>query len=505
MADPTFLVTYPIPEPGMGSLRAAGRVHVPDEQPTPEELREACAPATSTSSSRNFSDRFDADLLGAAKLAGISNYAVGYDNIDIPAATANGIPVGNTPGVLTDATADLAMLLILATARRAVEADQFTRSGQFTGWKPELLLGQDVSGATLGLAGFGRIARATAHARRRVRHGRHVLLASTRRADRRRRGTRHACPTRCAKSAGHELVERSDFLSVHVPLAPSTRHLIDASAIAAMKPTAILVNTARGPIVDEAALVDLACATATSQAPDSTCTKTSPASRPALPTCRTSCFCRTSAVRRRRCGPGWQNCAQATPSPSRMALAPPHCVNPEAVKRCLSHEEPAASSKQQPLLVLGKITEILDAFSLTRPDMSLGEIQQATGLPTSTVQRLVSNMAAQGLLDRKGDRIRIGVRMSYWAATALKDLDVLAVVNSGAQRDPRQDRRDGVLLQGRAELPGLRRGRRNPSRAASRHVRGQGHSRCTSAPRHGCCWRGTPTSPSRSLPRRSNR
>ncbi len=95
----------------------------------------------------------------------------------------------------------------------------------------------------------------------------------------------------------------------------------------------------------------------------------------------------------------------------------------------MATEESAASSKQQPLLVLGKITEILDAFTLTRPEMTLGEIQQATGLPTSTVQRLVSNMAAQGLLDRKGDRIRIGVRMSYWAATALKDLDVLAVVN----------------------------------------------------------------------------
>lgn len=97
--------------------------------------------------------------------------------------------------------------------------------------------------------------------------------------------------------------------------------------------------------------------------------------------------------------------------------------------RVMANDDTAASSKQQPLLVLGKITEILDAFSLAHPDMTLGEIQQATGLPTSTVQRLVSNMAAQGLLDRTGDRVRIGVRMSYWAATALKDLDVLAVVN----------------------------------------------------------------------------
>ena len=161
--DPAFLVTYPIPEPGLSSLRAAGRVHVPAAPPTPEELGEACSSGEFDVVVAQLSDRFDAHLLAQAKLAGISNYAVGYDNIDVPAATSNGIVVGNTPGVLTDATADLAMLLILATARRAIEADQFTRSGQFTGWKPDLLLGQDVSGATLGLAGFGRIARATAH------------------------------------------------------------------------------------------------------------------------------------------------------------------------------------------------------------------------------------------------------------------------------------------------------------------------------------------------------
>ena len=100
----------------------------------------------------------------------------------------------------------------------------------------------------------------------------------------------------------------------------------------------------------------------------------------------------------------------------------------------MATDESAVSSKQQPLLVLGKITEILDAFSLAQPAMSLGEIQQATGLPTSTVQRLVSNMVAQGFLDRDGDRIRVGVRMSYWAATALKDLDVLAVSIRSSRR-----------------------------------------------------------------------
>jgi hypothetical protein len=136
-AEPAFLVTYPIPEPGMSALRAAGRVHIPDTQPTAEELRDACSSGDFDVVVAQLSDRFDADLLAQAKLTGISNYAVGYDNIDVPAATSNAIVIGNTPGVLTDATADLAMLLILATARRAIEADGFTRSGQFTGWKPD--------------------------------------------------------------------------------------------------------------------------------------------------------------------------------------------------------------------------------------------------------------------------------------------------------------------------------------------------------------------------------
>ncbi|HEX3284766.1 MAG TPA: D-glycerate dehydrogenase [Mycobacterium sp.] len=254
-AEPAFLVTYPIPEPGMSALRAAGRVHIPDTQPTAEDLRDACSSGDFDVVVAQLSDRFDADLLAQAKLTGISNYAVGYDNIDVPAATSNAIVIGNTPGVLTDATADLAMLLILATARRAIEADGFTRSGQFTGWKPELLLGQDVSGATLGLAGFGRIARATAH--RAAAFGMSITFCSHPPAGRRVDDAELAVlpyPVRQVDWA--ELVDGSDFLSVHVPLAPTTRHLVDASVLSAMKPTAILVNTARGPIVDERALVD---------------------------------------------------------------------------------------------------------------------------------------------------------------------------------------------------------------------------------------------------------
>ena len=190
-------------------------------------------------------------------MRGISNYAVGYDNIDIAAATRHHIVVGNTPGVLTDATADLTMLLILATARRAIEADQFTRSGQFTGWKPELLLGHDVSGATLGLAGFGRIARATAV--RAAAFGMNIIFCSHPPAGRLVDQDELArLPYAARQVSWNELVESSDFLSLHVPLTATTRHLVDAAVLAAMKPTAILVNTARGPIIDENALVSRA-------------------------------------------------------------------------------------------------------------------------------------------------------------------------------------------------------------------------------------------------------
>ena len=219
--DSAFLVTYPIPEPGLSSLRAAGRVHVPAAHRTPEELGEACSSGEFAVVVAQLSDRFDADLLAQAKVRGISNYAVGYDNIDIAAATRNNIVVGNTPGVLTEATADLAMLLILATARRAIEADQFTRSGQFTGWRPELLLGQDVSGATLGLAGFGRIARATAL--RAAAFGMTIIFCSHPPAGQLvDQAELAALPYPARQVSWNELVESSDFLSLHVPLATTT-------------------------------------------------------------------------------------------------------------------------------------------------------------------------------------------------------------------------------------------------------------------------------------------
>ncbi|MET1034716.1 MAG: D-glycerate dehydrogenase, partial [Arthrobacter sp.] len=200
-------------------------------------------------------DRIDAPLLATAKIRGVSNFAVGHNNIDVAAATRHGIMLGNTPGVLTDATADIALLLILGTARRVVEADRMVREGRFHGWAPELMLGSDVTGRTLGLAGFGRIARATA--RRALGFGMEVLFAP------RPPGERVVGDDELGEFAGRvrqvpwdELVTASDFLSLHVPLNGDTRRLVDASVLARMKESAILINTARGPIVDEAALVE---------------------------------------------------------------------------------------------------------------------------------------------------------------------------------------------------------------------------------------------------------
>ena len=249
-----FLVTTAIPEPGMQLLSDAGQITVLPEPPDYETLAGLCASGDFDVVLTQLRDVMDAPLLANARVKGISNYAVGYNNIDVDAATRHGILVGNTPGVLTDATADIAMLLILGTARRVVEADRLVRDGKFRGWEPELLLGRDVSGAVLGLAGFGRIARATA--RRALGFGMQVIFSP------RPPGDRHVSDEELGEFAGKvrrvpwdQLVEQSDFLSLHVPLNDHTRHLVDAAVLARMKTEAILINTARGPVVDEDALV----------------------------------------------------------------------------------------------------------------------------------------------------------------------------------------------------------------------------------------------------------
>jgi glyoxylate reductase len=181
-------------------------------------------------------DSVDAELIGAApRLRAISNYAVGVDNIDVEAAAARGIQVGNTPGVLTDTTADLAVALMLGISRRLVDGDSYVRRGEWRTWEPGLLLGHDLHGATVGIVGYGRIGQAVV--RRLDGFGCEILHTS-----------------RAGGLPLEELLERSDFVSVHTPLTTETRGLIGGAALARMKPTAYLVNTARGPIVNSEAL-----------------------------------------------------------------------------------------------------------------------------------------------------------------------------------------------------------------------------------------------------------
>ncbi len=191
----------------------------------------------------------DDEVLGAAPtLKVVANVAVGYNNIDLPAARRRGIVVTNTPDVLTETTADFAWTLLMAAARRAIEADHYARSGQWKAWKWDLLWGLDVHGKTLGVLGFGRIGRAVARRARgfEMRVLYHDALRADAAAERELRATWVERAT---------LLRESDFITVHTPLLPETRHLIDEAALRTMKKTAILVNAARGPIVDESALV----------------------------------------------------------------------------------------------------------------------------------------------------------------------------------------------------------------------------------------------------------
>jgi glyoxylate reductase len=229
-------VTRHLPFPALDRLAAEHEVEVWPEAgpPAPEQLRAGAREADGLLSL--LTDRIDAELLDACpRLKVVANMAVGTDNVDLEAAAARGVVVGNTPGVLTEATAELAFALLLAAARRLHEGEAAVRNGEWPPWQPAWLLGTEVSGSTLGIVGRGRIGESVA--RRAEAFGMQVLHSS--------------------RSSGlplEELLERSDFVSLHCPLTPETRHLIDARALAHMRPTAILVNTSRGPVVDQAAL-----------------------------------------------------------------------------------------------------------------------------------------------------------------------------------------------------------------------------------------------------------
>lgn len=253
MQTPRFLVTREIPEPGPSILEDAGDVEIRDGM-SADELREAVTGGEYDVVVSQVSDRFDSELLSEARIRGIANYAVGYNNIDVAAAAEHGIAVGNTPDVLNDATANTAMLLLLGAARRAHEAAEYLRDGKFTGIGPKLLVGQDVTGATLGIAGMGRIGKAVA--RRALGFDMTVIFTQRPPEDRAVSDDElDDLAGRVRQVPWDELVETSDYLSLHVPLTEDTTHLVDADVLRRMKSTAVLVNTARGPVVDENALV----------------------------------------------------------------------------------------------------------------------------------------------------------------------------------------------------------------------------------------------------------
>ena len=248
MTRPALYVTRVLPEPVMAALRQQYRLisEPTDQPPTEVEQRRSFAQADAVICT--LTDRIDASLLAhTIHLKIIANYAVGYNNIDVAAARERGIVVTNTPDVLTDGTADLTWALLLAVARRVVEGDRWVRTRTWPGWAPTQMLGTDVIGKTLGIIGMGRIGQAVAQRAAGFRMP--VMYASHR---------------PCAEPAGtsawthrplQDVLTHSDFVSLHVPLTGGTRHLIGPRELALMKPTSFLINTSRGPVVDEAALV----------------------------------------------------------------------------------------------------------------------------------------------------------------------------------------------------------------------------------------------------------
>jgi glyoxylate reductase len=240
---------HPILDPGPSILAEAAEVitYPPDRPLDEANIRQAAEGCVGIVS--QLMDPIREAVLSLPGLKCVSNVAVGFDNVDVAAATALKVMVTNTPGVLDDATADFAFTLLMTAARRIVEADNFTRSGRFRGWAIDMMLGQDVFGATLGIVGIGRIGRGVAH--RAKGFNMRVLYYDP-----------QPLPREAEEQLGatrvdlNRLIAESDFISVHVPLTQETLHLISTQQFNSMKRNAILVNTSRGPVVDEAALVD---------------------------------------------------------------------------------------------------------------------------------------------------------------------------------------------------------------------------------------------------------
>lgn len=242
-------VTRQLPPGGLDLLEPEHQVHVnPWDRPlSRQELLAAVKEYDGIICLLN--DSIDREVIGATKGKIFANYAVGYDNIDIQAAAEAGIWVTNTPGVLTEATADIAWALLLAAGRHIVAADSYTREGHFKGWHPTAFLGGDFAGATLGIIGAGRIGQAVA--RRGIGFGMKILYYS------RSEKPQLEKDTGATRADLPELLAASDFVSIHLPLTTGTSGLLGPEELAQMKPSAVLVNTARGPIVDEVYLAEM--------------------------------------------------------------------------------------------------------------------------------------------------------------------------------------------------------------------------------------------------------
>ncbi|WP_144790251.1 D-glycerate dehydrogenase [Kocuria palustris] len=252
---PSFLCTFNVPGPAVEMLREAGEVDVV-EGISREDFEAAVTGGEYDAVIQQLSQKVDADLMARATVKGFANFGVGFNNFDVDAATEHGLLIGNTPDVVSDPTANIAMLLLLGAARRAYEMQQLVRDsgGRFQPLQPDEMLSEDVSGTRLGIVGLGRIGKAMA--RRALGFGMEVVFVQRAPED------REVSDEELGDLAGRvrqvpfqELIETSDHISLHVPLAEGTEHLIGEAELRAMKSTAVLVNTARGPVVDEKALV----------------------------------------------------------------------------------------------------------------------------------------------------------------------------------------------------------------------------------------------------------
>ena len=243
-------VTLPLPPPGIDMLKERFEVTMMEAEGMPAEvLKKHIAEADPVGIIGMVNVPITDEIMAAAPhLRVVANYAVGYNNVDVASATRRGVLVTNTPGVLTDATADLAFTLILSVARRVVESDRFLREGKFKGWKADLLLGSDVYGQVLGIIGFGRIGQAVA--RRGLGFNMSILYSDARRVT-----PELESELRAQYVPLDELLRKADYVTIHADLNEQTRHMISERELKLMGPEHYLINAARGPIVDEKALV----------------------------------------------------------------------------------------------------------------------------------------------------------------------------------------------------------------------------------------------------------